>query len=237
MALLELEGATKRYGSLKVVDDLSLEVGAGETLGIVGPNGAGKTTALSMVAGDVPLSSGRVRFDDADVTRMPPHRRCRAGIGRTFQVPRPFVNLTVFENVMVGALHGGVKADAEEAGVEALERTRLLPKANTRAAALTLLERKRLELARALVTRPRLILLDESAGGLTESEVHDLLPLILQLKASGTTIVWIEHVVHALLAVADRIVCIDRGRKLIEGDPREVMDSEALAQVYLGVPG
>jgi branched-chain amino acid transport system ATP-binding protein len=236
VALLELEDATKRYGALTVVDGLSLHVDAGEALGVVGPNGAGKTTALSLISGDVPLSSGRVRLGGEDVTRAPAHARCRAGIGRTFQVPLPFLGMTVFENVIVGALHGRTAdGDASEAAVEALERTRLLDRANTPAPQLTLLERKRLEVARALVTRPRVILLDESAGGLTEPEVQQLLPIVRDLKEAGTAIIWIEHVVHALLAVVDRIVAIDRGRKLAEGDPHEVMGSQAVQEVYLGV--
>jgi branched-chain amino acid transport system ATP-binding protein len=233
--LLQLEGATKRYGALTVVDDLSLHVEAGEALGVVGPNGAGKTTALSLIAGDVPLTSGRVLFDGQDITREPAHVRCRAGIGRTFQVPRPFLDMTVFENVLVGALHGREdRAHPTEAAVEALENARLLDRANVPAAQLTLLERKRLEMARALVTRPRLVLLDESAGGLTEPEVAELLPTVRALKEAGTAVLWIEHVVHALLAVVDRIVAIDRGRKFAEGDPREVMASEAVQEVYLG---
>ncbi len=235
MALLELESVTKRYGALTVVDDLSLHVEAGEAVGVVGPNGAGKTTALSLIAGDVPVTSGRVRFDGEDVTRRPAHVRCRAGIGRTFQVPRPFLDMTVFENVLVGGLHGrGSRAGAEEAAVEALTGARLLDRANVPAAQLTLLERKRLEMARALVTRPKLVLLDESAGGLTEPEVAELLPTVLALKEAGTAVLWIEHVVHALLAVVDRIVAIDRGRKFAEGDPHEVMASDEVQQVYLG---
>jgi branched-chain amino acid transport system ATP-binding protein len=235
MALLELEGATKRYGALTVVDDLTLHVEAGEALGVVGPNGAGKTTALSLIAGNVPLTSGRVRFDGQDVTRRPAHARCRAGIGRTFQVPRPFLDMTVLENVLVGALHGREdRARPTEAAVEALENARLLDRANVPAAQLTLLERKRLEMARALVTRPKLVLLDESAGGLTEPEVAELLPTVRALKESGTAVLWIEHVVHALLAVVDRIVAIDRGRKFAEGDPHEVMASEEVQAVYLG---
>jgi branched-chain amino acid transport system ATP-binding protein len=235
VALLELDGATKRYGALSVVDDLSLEVDAGEALGVVGPNGAGKTTALSLIAGDVPLTRGRVRFDGREVTKLPAHARCRAGIGRTFQVPRPFLGMTVFENVVVAAVHGrGTRVDASEAAVAALERARLLDRANVPAARLTLLERKRLELARALVTSPRLILLDETAGGLTEPEVQELLPTVLALKEAGTAVLWIEHVVHALLAVVDRIVAIDRGRKIAEGDPHEVMASDAVQEVYLG---
>ena len=235
MALLELEAATKRYGALTVVDDLTMHVEAGEALGVVGPNGAGKTTALSLIAGNVPLTSGRVRFDGQDITRQPAHARCRAGIGRTFQVPRPFLDMTVFENVVVGALHGRRhRSDASEAAVGALERARLLDRANVKAAQLTLLERKRLEMARALVTNPRLVLLDETAGGLTEPEVAELLPTVLALKEAGVAVLWIEHVVHALLAVVDRIVAIDRGRKFAEGDPHEVMSSSAVQEVYLG---
>jgi branched-chain amino acid transport system ATP-binding protein len=235
VALLELEGATKRYGALSVVDDLSLHVDAGEALGVVGPNGAGKTTALSLIAGDVAMTSGRVRLDGRDITRLPAHARCRAGIGRTFQVPRPFLAMTVFENVLVGALHGrGSRAGASDAAVDALDRARLLDRANVPAAQLTLLERKRLELARALATRPRVLLLDEIAGGLTEPEVAELLPTVRALKEAGTAVLWIEHVVHALLAVVDRIVAIDRGRKFAEGDPHEVMASRAVQEVYLG---
>ena len=235
MALLELDGATKRYGALRVVDGLSLHVDPGEVLGIVGPNGAGKTTALSMIAGDIALSEGSVRFDGQDITRMPAHARCRQGIGRTFQVPLPFLGMTVFENVVVGALHGGGRAgDAHDAAVRALQRTGLLEDANVPASRLTLLSRKRLELARVLVTEPRVVLVDESAGGLIEAEVHELLPTILALKEAGTAVIWIEHVVHALLAVADRMLAIDRGRMIAEGDPREVMNSRAVQEVYLG---
>ena len=236
MPLLELEHATKRYGALTVVDDLSLGVSEGEALGIVGPNGAGKTTALSLIAGDVPLTKGRVLFAGDDITRLPAHRRCRAGIARTFQVPKPFLKMSVFENVVVGGLFGrsGI-GGAEDAAVTALRRTRLIEHANKPAGSLTLLERKRLEIARAIVTEPRLILLDESAGGLTEPEVGELLPVVQELKDAGTAIVWIEHVVHALVAIADRVMCIDRGRLLVEGAPEEVMSSQAVQEIYLGV--
>jgi branched-chain amino acid transport system ATP-binding protein len=235
--LLEVDGVTKRYGGLKVVDDLSFSVDAGEALGIVGPNGAGKTTALSLVAGDVPVTSGRVRFDGHDVTRAAAPARCRLGIGRTFQVPQPFLGMTVLENVLVGAQHGaGVRSykAAAAVAVDALDRTGLLALANEPASRLTVLQLKRLELTRTLVTAPRLVLLDESAGGLTEPEVQELLPVIRELKEQGTTIVWIEHVVHALLAVVDRIVCVERGRKFAEGDPQEVMRSKEVQEVYLG---
>jgi branched-chain amino acid transport system ATP-binding protein len=236
MALLEVTGLSKRYGELQVVQDLSFAVEAGEVLGVIGPNGAGKTTALSLVAGEVPATSGSVRLDGTDITRLPVHRRCRAGIGRTFQVPRPFVQLTVYENVLVGALHSGRGGTAaQEGAVDALRAVGLLDRANRPAGALTLLERKRLEVARALVTRPRVMLLDESAGGLTDVEVEELLPTVRDLKAAGVAIVWVEHVLHALTAVADRVLCIDAGSFVTEGTPDEVMASPAVQEIYLGV--
>ncbi len=224
-----------QYGDLRVVDELSLTVEQGEVLGIIGPNGAGKTTALSLIAGELRLSSGRVRFDGEDITRLPVHRRSPLGIGRTFQVPRPFPSMSVYENALVGATHGSREgADASAAAVDALSRTRLLDRANAKAGSLSLLELKRLELARAIATRPRLILLDESAGGLTEAEVEELLPTIAELKQGGTAVVWIEHVIHALVALADRVICIDRGRRLVEGTPDEVMRAPEVQDVYLG---
>lgn len=235
MALLELQNASKRFGDLRVVDDLSLSVSEGEVLGIIGPNGAGKTTALALIAGELPLSSGRVRFDGRDITRLASYSRSPLGIGRTFQIPRPFPHLTVFENVLVGAAHGsGTAREPAEAAVSALERTDLLDRANTRAGALTLLDLKRLELARAIAGEPRLVLLDESAGGLTEAEVGELLPLVAELKAAGIAVIWIEHVIHALMAIADRVVCVDRGRRLVEGTPDEVLGSSQVQDVYLG---
>lgn len=235
MALLELQNASKRFGDLRVVDDLSLNVSEGEVLGIIGPNGAGKTTALALIAGELPLSSGRVRFDGRDITRLAPYSRSPLGIGRTFQIPRPFPHLSVFENVLVGAAHGsGTAGEPAEAAVSALERTDLLDRANTRAGALTLLDLKRLELARAIAGEPRLVLLDESAGGLTEAEVGELLPLVAELKAAGIAVIWIEHVIHALMAIADRVVCVDRGRRLVEGTPDEVLGSSQVQDVYLG---
>lgn len=235
MALLELQNASKRFGDLRVVDDLSLNVSEGEVLGIIGPNGAGKTTALALIAGELPLSSGRVRFDGRDITRLASYSRSPLGIGRTFQIPRPFPHLTVFENVLVGAAHGsGTAREPAEAAVSALERTDLLDRANTRAGALTLLDLKRLELARAIAGEPRLVLLDESAGGLTEAEVGELLPLVAELKAAGIAVIWIEHVIHALMAIADRVVCVDRGRRLVEGTPDEVLGSSQVQDVYLG---
>lgn len=239
--LLEVVSLAKRFGQLTVTDNLSFHVQEGEALGIVGPNGAGKTTLLHLIAGDVAPDSGLVRFDGTDITKERAHTRCRRGIGRTSQIPRPFAGLTVFENVLVGATFGGrngvrssTSSVAAASAMDALHRTGLSKRANVTAGSLTLLERKRLELARALATKPRLLLLDEIAGGLTEAEVHELIATITAIRAEGVSIVWIEHIVHALLRVVDRILAIDAGRKLIEGDPHEVMASDAVRSVYLG---
>ncbi len=236
-ALLAVESVSKRFGALSVTDDLSFEVHEGQALGIVGPNGAGKTTLLNLVAGDIRPEVGRIIFDGRDITRLSSHQRCRLGIGRTSQIPRPFEGLTVFENVLVGSTFGAgtrLSGSKDDAAAEALERTGMLTRANVPGAALSLLERKRLELARALATKPRLLLLDEIAGGLTEAEVLALVDTITGIRAAGVTIVWIEHIVHALLRVVDRMMAIDYGRKLIEGDPQEVMNSDAVKSVYLG---
>jgi branched-chain amino acid transport system ATP-binding protein len=232
-ALLELDGLSKSYGALKVIDDLSVRLEDGEALGVVGPNGAGKTTMLHLAAGQLRPDAGRVRLDGRDVTGLPARARCQLGMARTYQVPQPFSGMTVYENVLVGATFGA-GGDAHGASLEALELAGLTAGANRLAGSLTLLERKRLELARALATGPRVLLLDEVAGGLTEPEVHQLVATIRRVRQAGVSIVWIEHIVHALLSVADRIVAINFGRKLIEGDPRTVMASPEVRDVYLG---
>jgi branched-chain amino acid transport system ATP-binding protein len=235
-AFLELEGVSKAYGALKVIDDLSVRLDAGEALGVVGPNGAGKTTMLQLAAGQLRPDAGRVRLEGRDVTDLPMRTRCQLGMAFTHQVPRPFVGMTVYENVLVGATFGrtGADGDAHQASLAALETVALTGRANRLAGTLPLLELKRLELARALATGPRVLLLDEIAGGLTEAEVHQLVATIRRLRGAGVSVVWIEHIVHALLSVVDRIVAINFGRKLIEGDPRMVMASPEVRDVYLG---
>ncbi len=235
-ALVELHGVSKSFGSVKAIEDVSLTVEEGEALGIVGPNGAGKTTLLNVIAGSLRADRGSVFFAGRDITRLAGHEHCREGIARTFQIPRPFAGLTAFENVLVGATYGRGESDgnAQQACVEALERAKLLGKANALAGQLTLLERKRLELARALVTEPRVLLLDEIGGGLTELEVLEVVETIKELRGQGITIVWIEHIVHALLSVVDRLVALAAGRKLIEGEPQAVIESAELRDVYLG---
>jgi branched-chain amino acid transport system ATP-binding protein len=237
--LLRLDGVSKDYGGLSVIDDLSLEVAPGEALGVVGPNGAGKTTMFNLITGDATPDRGRVVFDGADVTAWPPHARCAAGLARTYQVPHPFEGMTVFENVLVGATFGRAGRDrAERVGGElslkVLRRTGLAAKANARAGSLGLLERKRLELARALATGPRLLLLDEIAGGLAEPEVPALVSTIREVRGEGVAVIWVEHVVHALVAVVDRLLAIHVGRRLAEGPPRAVMADPEVRKVYLG---
>jgi len=235
--LLRLEGLSKTYGSLRVTDDVSLSLAAGETLGVIGPNGAGKTTLFNLIGGDVAPDAGRVVFRGAEVTRAAPHLRCRRGIGRTYQVPHPFSGITVFENLLVAASFGGGvrERDATAPCAELLALTGLEAKANQAAGSLTLLDRKRLELARALATRPRLLLLDEIAGGLGEREALALVDTVRAIAARGVTIVWIEHVVHALLAVATRLAVLDFGRVIADGEPRQVIGSAEVQRVYMGL--
>jgi branched-chain amino acid transport system ATP-binding protein len=236
-ALLEVVSLSKRFGALQVVQDFSFDVAEGEALGIVGPNGAGKTTLLNLVAGDLRPDRGSVSVGGENITRLPAHVRCHRGVGRTAQIPRPFERLTVFENVLVGSTFGTtgrLQGSRDEVAVAALEQAGMLTKANVIAGSLTLLDRKRLELARALATQPRLLLLDEIAGGLTEAEVLELVETITQIRTTGVAIVWIEHIVHALLRVVDRMMAVDAGRKLIDGDPQMVMASSEVRSVYLG---
>ena len=236
--LLTIDGLSKSFG-VKVIDDLSLSVGAGDAIGIVGPNGAGKTTMLNLIAGDLLPDTGRVVYEGSDITTLSSAHRCRAGIGRTSQIPRPFEGMTVFENVLVGATFGGRQArreaDAIDVVTRALEQAGMMDDANTRAGSLPLLKRKRLELARALATEPRILLLDEIAGGLVEHEVHELVATIKDIHAEGITLVWIEHIVHALLAVVDRIMAMSFGRKIAEGEPGSVMNSPVVQEIYMGV--
>lgn len=237
-ALLELEATSKHYGALKAVDAFSVTVAQGEALGVIGPNGAGKTTMFNLITGDVAPTAGRILFDGADVSALPPHARSRLGIGRSYQIPHPFANMSVFENLLVGAIFGGQvsERDSYQRCAEVLRVTGLYDKANVPARMLTLLQRKRLELARALAMQPKLLLLDEIAGGLTEYECGELVKTIRSIHAQGTTIVWIEHIVHALVSVASRLVVMNFGQLLAEGEPRTVMATPRVREVYMGIP-
>ncbi|MEL7260391.1 MAG: ATP-binding cassette domain-containing protein [Pseudomonadota bacterium] len=236
-ALLSVSGLEKSFGAVVVADATSFDVASGEAVGILGPNGAGKTSLFNLITGTLKPSAGRITFDGADITASSAAARCKMGIARSFQIPQPFGGMTVFENALVGATQGaGLSGhEAERHAMDVLEQTGLLGRANTRAGTLTLLERKRLELTRALAAKPKLLLLDEIAGGLTEAECQSLIATIKDIHASGTTIIWIEHVVHALMAVVERLIVIDFGKKIAEGAPKPIMESAEVKEIYLGV--
>ena len=234
--IVRLQGVSKAYRTQRVIEDLSLEIGRGELVGVIGPNGAGKTTLFGLIAGEHRPSTGTIWLGEQDVTQYGADQRCKAGIGRTFQIPRPFADLTVFENALVGARFGAGKAGAaaQDLAATALSRVGLLDRANQDASTLTLLQRKQLEIARAMATNPDVILLDEVAGGLTERETFRLVDLVSALNRDGVTVIWIEHLVHALASVAGRLVVLDKGRVVCDGDVRSVMDDETVKSIYLG---
>ena len=236
--LLELDQVSKSFGALLATDRFDLSVAEGEALAVIGPNGAGKSTMFNLITGDVKPTSGNVRFQGEDITRLAPHARSRLGIGRSYQIPHPFANMSVFENLLVGAIYGGGHSEGESYDIcaDVLNLTGLRDKANVPARTLTLLQRKRLEMARAIAMHPKLLLLDEIAGGLTEHECNELVNTIRGIHASGTTIIWIEHIVHALLSIASRLVVMNFGQKIAEGDPHEVMNDPTVREVYMGIP-
>jgi branched-chain amino acid transport system ATP-binding protein len=237
MPILALEKISKRFGAVVVAQDIDLALAEGEALGIIGPNGAGKTTLFGIATGTVAPDGGRVLLDGADITRVPPERRCRLGLARSFQIPQPFGGMTVFENAVVAAAFGQGRREQDVYAVcfAILERCGLAAKANRLAGSLTLIDRKRLELARALATQPRVLLLDEVAGGLTEPECAGLVTLIREVRATGVSIIWIEHVVHALVAVVDRLAVLHAGAIIAAGEPHAVIRSPQVAEIYLGI--
>ena len=234
--ILVAAGVGKRFGALVVLESVDFAMRADEAVGIVGPNGAGKTTFLAVLSGAHSASAGTVRFGAEDVTRLPVAERCRRGIVRTHQIPCPFGAMTVFENVMLAASQGGAFARdaAYERSLDALRLCGMLALSNRQAETLGLLDRKRLELARALATNPRLLLLDEIGGGLTDGEAGELVDTIRELRRRGIALVWIEHIVHVLLQVAERLVCMASGRIIADGEPRAVMADRQVVGAYLG---
>lgn len=235
--MLTIQSLSKTFGNLTAVDNLTFDVQEGEILGMMGPNGAGKTTVFNLITGVYKPSGGKVIYRGTDVTHFSAAHRCGLGIGRTYQIPRPFENMTVFENLLVGAEYGanlkGKQARME--ATEVLEFTGLLPKKNIFSGKLPLLDRKRLELARALATKPTLLLIDEVAAGLTEAEVEDLLRIVKAIQQKGVTIIWVEHILMMLNRGVDRLLVINGGKWLMCGDPRECMESKEVHEVYLGM--
>ncbi len=235
--VLTLASVSKSFGALKVTDDVSLSVPKGQALGIIGPNGAGKSTLFNLITGNILPDQGTVMLSGRDVTRLPAMDRVHLGVGRSFQIPQPFEGMTVFENLLVAGAYGRRLPEAQVADdcAAILSDTGLLPRANQTAGSLTLLDRKRLELARAMATQPDLLLLDEIAGGLTDGECATLVQTIRGLHARGTTIIWIEHVLHALTSVVERLLVLDFGRVIGLGDPAEIMASREVREIYLGM--
>jgi branched-chain amino acid transport system ATP-binding protein len=234
--LLKVENLSKRYGSIIVADSLDLELDTGTCLGVIGPNGAGKTSLFNLLTGAVFPDAGRIRLAGHDITKTPLYRRTRIGIARAFQIPQPFTDLTVYENVLVGATFGAGLSGrrSQEKAAHALDVTGLLARRDERAGALSLLNRKRLEVAKSLAMRPKLLLLDEIASGLTELEIVQITDLVSHLKMQ-IAIIWIEHIAHALAKTCDRIMVMHFGRKLMEGAPATVMQSAEVKEIYMGI--
>jgi len=236
-AALAFEKISKRFGAVVVAQEIDLALGEGEALGIIGPNGAGKTTLFGIASGTVPPDRGRVMLAGNDITPLSPERRCRLGLARSFQIPQPFHGMSVFENLVVASAFGTGQSERDVYGrcVELLEQCGLADKANRTAGSLTLIDRKRLELARALATNPRVLLLDEVAGGLTEHECQALIELIRATRRAGISIIWIEHIVHALITIVDRLVVLHAGSLIAQGDPRTVISTPVVQDIYMGI--
>ncbi len=234
--ILSFNNVNAGYGRVRILNDLTFEVKKGEVYGVIGPNGCGKTTMFNALIGLIMPTQGEIIYDGKNVTKMKANDRCRLGIGRTYQVPRPFEGMSVYENCLVAAVHGAGHSEKEgrRVALDALKLTELYDKREVRAGELTLLDRKRLEIARALGTQPKLLLLDEVAAGLTEAEVQDVMKMVATLKAEGYSIIWIEHVIQTMVESTDTLMCMAQGHNLIVGKPLEVMNSKLVEEVYLG---
>jgi len=235
--LLEVEGLVKRFGGFTALNRVSLSVKAGERFGLIGPNGSGKTTLINCVSGALPVDSGSIRFEGREITALPPHQRTRLGIVRSFQIPKPFTSMTVRENLGIpleyaaaGRAGGEGSADADEI----LESIGLHAKAHLRPAGLTQIEMRKLELARAMAARPKLLISDEAMAGLSSTEVDDILAILFRLSTQGITIIMIEHIMRAVMRFSERIVVLDAGERIAEGTPDEVVRNPAVEKAYLG---
>jgi branched-chain amino acid transport system ATP-binding protein len=234
--ILELHGLSRSFGGVRVIEKLDLAVAGGEIVGLLGPNGAGKSTLFNLIAGVLSPDAGSITYQTRDISRMKVWKRRRLGVGRTYQIPKPFTHMSVYENVLVGAVHGAglsIRA-ARETTLDTLELTGLAGSMASPAGALSLLDLKRLELARAIASRPALLLLDEIAGGLTEGECDALLSILAQVHARGVTIVWVEHVLHALKRLATRLTVLYGGKIIAQGRPEAILSDPRVKEIYLG---
>ncbi|MFI5376129.1 MAG: ABC transporter ATP-binding protein [Candidatus Rokuibacteriota bacterium] len=235
-AILEIEGLMKRFGGFTALNGVSLHVKAGERFGLIGPNGSGKTTLINCVSGSLPVDSGHIRFDGREISGLPPHRRTRLGIVRSFQIPKPFFSMTVLENLDIPLEYAAhERADAADAdAMEILRAIGLESKAHLRPAGLTQIEMRKLELARAMAARPKLLISDEAMAGLSHAEVDDILAILFGLSERGITIIMIEHIMRAVMRFSQRIVVLDAGELIAEGTPDEVVRNPSVEKAYLG---
>lgn len=234
--LLVFDNINAGYGKIRILNGLSFEVNKGEVFGVIGPNGSGKTTMFNALLGLIKPTGGKIIFDGEDITRLSANKRCLKGLGRTFQIPKPFENMSVYENVLVAEVHGARRPEPIGRGdaLDILKMTGLYDKREMRSGELTLLDRKRLEVARAIGTAPKLLLLDEVAAGLTDAEVKDIMKLVASLKEAGFTIIWIEHIIETMVNATDRLMCMSEGKNVVCGIPKEVISSKIVEELYLG---
>jgi len=237
-AVLQVSGLTKRFGGFVALQDVDLHLGAGERLGLIGPNGSGKTTLINCISGALYNDEGAITFEGHNITRLPPHRRARLGLARSFQIPKPFHSMTVLENLRV-PLEYAAWSRAEhrrivDEAMSVLEMMHLKNRADVSSGALTQVEMRKLELARALAAKPRLLVSDEAMAGLSSSEVDEILDILLALNARGVAVIMIEHVMRAVMKFSERIVVLVAGRKIADGDPQEVVANEEVVKAYLG---
>ncbi len=241
MSLLEVARVTKFFGGLRALYDISFRLEQGEILGLIGPNGAGKTTIFNIIAGTFPPSSGSVKFNNTEITSLGPRQICHQGISRTYQLVRPFSSLTVYENVLVGIYFGKRETESmssvEAEAAELLGLTGLIEKANIPAKNLTLVGRKQLEIARALATRPKVLLLDEAISGLNPAETETVMSLIRDIRNRGVTVFMIEHIMRAVMGLSDRILVLNFGELIAEGTPDQITRNKAVIEAYLGTEG
>jgi branched-chain amino acid transport system ATP-binding protein len=236
--LLDVQQVSKRFGGFQALSGVSLRVGRGERFGLIGPNGSGKTTLINCISGTLRTDGGRILFEDRDITALPAHRRTRFGIARSFQIPKPFTSMTVLENLKIPLEYAAhTRSDGRDATTEALEILRLMGlqgKAGVTTSGLTQIDLRKLELARAMAAKPKLLISDEAMAGLSAAEVDEILAILFELKARGITVIMIEHIMRAVMRFSERVAVLDAGEKIAEGPPAEIVTNKAVERAYLG---